>query len=31
VEFGRLALESRPRYEKKRLLATLEQLIGLLR
>jgi AcrR family transcriptional regulator len=30
-EFGRLALESPPRYEKKRLLATLEQLIGLLR
>ena len=30
-EFGRLALESPPRYEKERLLATLEQLIGLLR
>ena len=30
-EFGRLALEDPPRIEKTRLLATLQQLIGLLR
>jgi len=30
-EFGRLALEDPPRFEKKRLLATIKQLIGLLR
>jgi len=30
-EFGRLALENPPRFEKERLLATIQQLIGLLR
>jgi hypothetical protein len=30
-EFGRLALEDPPRIEKERLLATLQQLLRLLR
>lgn len=30
-EFGRLALEDPPRFEKERLLATIQQLLGLLR
>jgi hypothetical protein len=30
-EFGRLALEEPPRFEKERLLSTIQQLIGLLR